>query len=144
VQYCVARALIDGQVVLEHFDDEAHRDERIRSVLPKVHAAPYTGALFAPDDPFDAEVTVTLVNGRTHGVKVDRPLGRTAAEPIPYALLRAKFEDCATQVVGRDAAASAACLVERLETLDALRELTFLLEPGASAQEAAQALERSA
>jgi 2-methylcitrate dehydratase PrpD len=144
VQYCVARALIDGQVVLEHFDDEAHRDERIRSVLPKVHAAPYTGALFAPDDPFDAEVTVTLVNGRTHGVKVDRPLGRTAAKPIPYALLRAKFEDCATQVVGRDAAAAAACLVERLETLDAVRELTALLEPRASAQVAAQVLERSA
>jgi hypothetical protein len=113
-------------------------------VLPKVQAAPYTGALFAPDDPFDAEVTVTLVNGRTHGVKVDRPLGRTAAKPIPYALLRAKFEDCATQVVGRDAAAAAACLVERLETLDAVRELTALLEPRASAQVAAQVLERSA
>lgn len=142
VQYCVARALLDGKVLLQHFDDEAHRDGRVRSVLPRVHAAPYTGALFAPDDPFDASVKVTLTDGRSVAVKVDRPLGRTAAEPIPYALLRAKFKDCAAQVVGKEAAASAARRIEALETLDSLRELTALLQPVASLAAPARSLER--
>ncbi|HSQ02573.1 MAG TPA: MmgE/PrpD family protein, partial [Burkholderiales bacterium] len=56
VQYCVTRALLHGRVVLEHFEGEAYRDPVVRAVLSKVHAAPYTGPQFSPDDPFDAEV----------------------------------------------------------------------------------------
>lgn len=141
IQYCVARALVDGKVVLAHFEGDAHRDPRIRSLLPRVHAAPYTGTLSTPEDPFDAEVAVQLGGGQVLATKVDRPLGRTAAEPIPYALLQAKFEDCAGQVVGRAAAEAAARRIEHLESLAALRELTALLEP---APEPARALERSA
>ena len=131
VQYCVARALLEGKVVLEHFDEEAYRDARVRSLLPRVHAGPYTGPLFAPDDPFDARVTLTRRDGSALAVKVDRPLGRTAAEPIPYALLRAKFEDCAAQVAGGEAAAAAARAIDALEALGSVRELTRLLEPAA-------------
>ena len=87
-----------------------------------MHAAPYTGVLAWPDDPFDAEVAVELADGRTLAVKVDRPLGRTAAVPIPYPLLQAKFEDCAAQVVGRAAAAAAARRIETLEELASLRD----------------------
>jgi 2-methylcitrate dehydratase PrpD len=143
IQYCVARALLDGKVTLEHFEADAHREPRIRRVLPRVHAAPYTGVLAWPDDPFDAEVAVELADGRTLAVKVDRPLGRTAAEPIPYPLLQAKFEDCAAQVVGRAAAAAAARRIETLEELASLRELTTLLEPAAAPAEA-RSLERIA
>jgi 2-methylcitrate dehydratase PrpD len=144
VQYCVARALLEGKVVLAHFDDEAHRDTRVRSILPRVHAAPYTGPLFTPDDPFDAEVRVTLTDGRSLAVKIDRPLGRTAAEPVPYPLLQGKFEDCAAQVVGRDAAAAAARSIEAMETLGSLRELTALLEPGASSGHPVRVVEHTA
>jgi 2-methylcitrate dehydratase PrpD len=132
VQYCVARALLEGKVALAHFDDDAHRDAQVRSVLPRVHAGPYTGPLSSPDDPFDAEVRVTLTDGRDLRVKVDRPIGRTAAEPIPYAALQAKFRDCAGQVSGEEAAARAARAIDALETLGAVRELTTVLEPAAA------------
>ena len=142
VQYCVARALLEGKVGLAHFDDDAHRDARVRRMLPSVHAGPYTGPLFAPDDPFDAEVRVTLTDGRGLAVKVDRPLGRTATEPIPHALLQAKFVDCAGQVIGQDAAARAARAIDALESLGTLRELTALLEPAAVPARADRGTER--
>ena len=98
---------------------------------------------FAPDDPFDASVKVQLNDGRSVATNVDRPLGRTAAEPIPYALLQAKFEDCAAQVVGKAAASAAARRIEALETLGSLRELTALLEPAPLSAESARPRERS-
>ena len=129
VQYCVARALLSGKVVLEHFEGDAYRDPVIRDLLARVHAAPYTGKQFAPDDPFDAEIKITLTNGRTHSAKVDRPLGRASDDPIPAAQLRAKFENCAQRVLTPQAAAAAARTIEAFENLESMRSFTALLEP---------------
>lgn len=130
VQYCVARALLHGEVVLEHFDGDAYRDAAVRSVLPRVHAAPYTGKPFSPDDPFDAELKVTLTDGRTFFAKVDRPLGRTSDNPIPLERIQAKFENCARRVLTPEQVAAVARTVESFEAVNSVREFTKLLEPG--------------
>ena len=41
VQYCLARALVDGQVVLSHFDDAAYLDARVAEVMARIEAAPH-------------------------------------------------------------------------------------------------------
>ncbi len=41
VQYCLARALVDRQVVLSHFDDGAYLDPRVADVMARVEAAPH-------------------------------------------------------------------------------------------------------
>lgn len=128
VQYCVARALLEGRVAFEHFEGEAHRDPQVRELLACVHAAPYTGELFAEDDPFDAELVVRLADGRVLREKVDRPLGRSADNPIPPERLEAKFLECASRALGAQAAAAACSRLASLETLGSLRELTALLE----------------
>ncbi|MBI4206150.1 MAG: MmgE/PrpD family protein [Betaproteobacteria bacterium] len=128
VQYCVARALLHGKVVLEHFDADAHHDSVVRALLPRVYAAPYTGKLFLPDDPFDAEVKVTLTDGSTCSAHVDRPLGRTSANPIPLERIREKFENCAGRVLAPDAVSAASRLIESCEDLRSVRDLTALLE----------------
>jgi 2-methylcitrate dehydratase PrpD len=133
VQYCVARALLDGQLVLEHFEDDAYRKPAIRSFLQRVHAAPYTGKLFSADDPFDAEVKVTLAGGRTLAAHVDRPLGRTVENPIPIARIKAKFENCARRALAPAAVAAVCEKIEALEHTDSVRELTALLEPTGAA-----------
>lgn len=135
VQYCVVRALLEGRVAFEHFEDEAHRDPAVRELLPRVHAAPYTGKLFAEDDPFDAELTVTLAGGSSFHEKVDRPLGRTSDNPIPPERLEAKFLDCAVRAIGLEAAVAACRRIGSFEELRSLRELTQLLEPPARAAE---------
>ena len=131
VQYCVARALMHGKVVLEHFEGDAWRDPAVRELLPRVHAAPYTGKPFADDDPFDAEVKVTLTDGRTFSEKVDRPLGRTSDNPIPPEYLKAKFENCASRVLAPQAVAAVCSGIESLEQVGSMREFTRLLEPAA-------------
>lgn len=130
VQYCVARALLHGEVVLEHFDGDAYRDPVVRALLPRVHAAPYAGKPFSPDDPFDAEVKVTLTDGRTFFVKVDRPLGRTSDNPIPLEHIQAKFENCARRVLPPEAVAAVSRAIESFEEVDSVRQFTKLLEPG--------------
>jgi len=128
VQYCVARAALDGKVVLEHFEGDAHREPAVRDLLKRVRATPYTGKAFADDDPFDAEVTITLTDGRTFTEKVDRPLGRTSDNAIAYEDMKAKFENCAGRVLAPAAVAAACRALESLEKLGSTRELTALLE----------------
>ncbi|OGA06410.1 MAG: hypothetical protein A2W68_15725 [Betaproteobacteria bacterium RIFCSPLOWO2_02_64_14] len=129
VQYCVARALVNGKVVLEHFDEDAWRDPMMRALLPRVHAAPYTKELFDPEDPFDAEVSVTLTDGRSFTAHVDRPPGRTSEIPIPPENIRAKFEDCASRVLPPKAVAAVTRAIEAFEEVQSVREFTKLLEP---------------
>jgi len=138
VQYCVARAALDGEVVLGHFDGDAWREPAVRDLLKRVHAAPYTGKLFADDDPFDAEVRITLTDGRTYSEKVDRPLGRTSDNAIAPEHMKAKFENCAGRVLAPAAVAAAYRALDSLEQLDAARNLTALLEPAAAAAGAAR------
>jgi 2-methylcitrate dehydratase PrpD len=129
VQYCVARAVLDSQVVLEHFERDAWRDAAVRDLLGRTHAAPYTGRLFDADDPMDAEVRIALADGRTLSEKVDRPLGRTAGNAIAPEHLKAKFENCAARVLAPAAAAAAYRALESLERLGSVRDVTALLEP---------------
>jgi 2-methylcitrate dehydratase PrpD len=140
VQYCVARAALDGKVVLEHFDGDAWREPAVRDLLKRVHAAPYTGKLFADDDPFDAEVKITLTDGRTFSEKVDRPLGRTSDNPIAREHMTAKFENCAARVLTPGAVTAACRALESLEKLGATRDLTKLLEPAAGIVEIRRAM----
>jgi len=139
VQYCVARALLHGKVVLDHFEGDTYRDPVVRELLPRVHAAPYAGKLFDEDDPFDAEVKVTLKDGKSFSEKVDRPLGRTSDNPIAPEHMKAKFEDCATRVLTPRVAAEIVRMIEGFEKLGSVRELTTLLDP-AGAGKAGRAL----
>ena len=132
VQYCVARAALDGRVVLEHFERDAWGEPAMRELLKRTHATPYAGELFAADDPMDAEVTITLADGRRLSEKVDRPLGRTSDNPVEPGHLKAKFENCAGRVLAPAAVAAAYRALESLERLGSTRELTRLLEPSAT------------
>jgi hypothetical protein len=99
-------------------------------VLKRVQAAPYTGKLYSEDDPFDAEVKITLNDGRSFSAKVDRPLGRASDNAIAYADMKAKFENCAARILSAAAAARAGREIESFENVPSLRDFTKLLEPG--------------
>ena len=144
VQYCVARALLHGKVVFEHFEGDAYRDPVVHGLLPRIHAAAFTTTQFPPDNHNGAEVKVTLVDGRTFSAKVDRALGRTAQNPIPLEQLQAKFEDCALRVLAPEAVARVARMIDGFEELGSVREFTALLEPAPGGKsDATRVLERS-
>ena len=98
LQYCVAAAVADGAVRLEHFGARrtdadllrlAHKvsfvvDEEIDRVYPRR---------------FPARVTVHLADGETLAASIDAPLG-TPEHPIDDAGLRRKFVDVTAPSVG--------------------------------------------
>ncbi|MGZ8269265.1 MAG: MmgE/PrpD family protein [Burkholderiales bacterium] len=102
VQYCLARALVDRKVAVEHFEGEAYKDPQVRALIARVQVAPYTTEQFPAENHFGAEVKVTLRGGSVLGAKVDQPAGRTSGNPLPPERLKEKFEDCALRVLQLD------------------------------------------
>ena len=88
VQYCLARALVDRKVAIEHFEGDTYKDPGVRALTAKVEVAPYTTEQFPAENHFGAEVKVTLRGGTVLGVKVDQPAGRTSVNPLPQERLK--------------------------------------------------------
>jgi 2-methylcitrate dehydratase PrpD len=145
VQYCLARALVDRQVVLSHFDDGAYLDPRVADVMARVEAAPHPNMSTASAAPhFGAEVTVTTTDGRRLAKAVDSALGRTSANPLPRTVLEAKYRDCAARVLDADAVARSLDLLANFEKLDRASALGDVLAAGCASEHAsAPALARA-
>ena len=127
VQYCMARALLDRRIAIEHFDGKAYEEAAVRELLPRVHAAPYTTAQFPADNHFGAEVKVTLRGGKVLSAKADQPFGRTSDNPLPAALLKEKFENCAARALPVDRVGPLYSAIQGFENLRDVRELTAII-----------------
>lgn len=126
LQYCLARAVTDRKITLEHFEADAYRDAGVRRLLPRIRVAPYTTAQFPADNHFGAEVKVVTVDGRILRNKVDQPFGRTSDNPLPPELLREKFENCSRRALPQQAVARLYAAVQNFEDLNDVREITAL------------------
>ena len=130
VQYCVARALIDGKVGLDDFEREAWVEPRVRTLLERVHASTYDGPFYG-NARFDARLKVVLRDGRVLEAKADEPAGRTVQNPVSRDAVDAKFVDCAKSVLGEQGAEAARARIWALDSIS-VRELTAALERNAS------------
>jgi 2-methylcitrate dehydratase PrpD len=131
VQHCLALALVERAIKIEHFEGDTWRDPRVRALLPRVHAAAYTTAQFPEHNHFGAEVTVTTRDGKTHTGKIDEALGRGTATPLPAARLREKFLNCAARALPAANGTALADAIDRLETRADMRSFGALLVPPA-------------
>jgi 2-methylcitrate dehydratase PrpD len=127
VQYCLARALIDRKVVVDDFEGEAFRDARAREVMARIHVAPYTTAQFPAENHFGAEIKVTLRGGSTLSAKVDRPDGRTSANPLSAERLKEKFDNCAARVLPSERLAPLYAAIQGFEQLSDARAISNAL-----------------
>lgn len=127
VQYCLARALIDRQVVLSQFEGEAHNDPDVRALMARIEALPQPEKIPDDGEHFGADVEVFTKDGAHFAHSVQRPLGRTSANPLPAPRLEAKFLDCAQRSVTRTVAERALDLLRRFDTAPRAAELTDIL-----------------
>jgi 2-methylcitrate dehydratase PrpD len=127
VQYCLARALLDRRIAIEHFEGRRYEEPAIRKLLPRIHAAPYTTAQFPEDNHFGAEVKVTLQGGKVLSAKVDQPFGRTSENPLPASLLKEKFDNCATRVLPKERVGQLYSAIQGFENLKDAREVTAII-----------------
>jgi 2-methylcitrate dehydratase PrpD len=99
----VARALVTGSVVFEHFEGDALRDAEVRALLLKVQSMPARTGQLPADNSAGAEIRITLADGRVLTSNMPRALGRTALNPVPESGLREKFRSCARRVLADEA-----------------------------------------
>jgi 2-methylcitrate dehydratase PrpD len=125
IQYCLARSILERQVVLGHFRDDAVRDPRVGEIMEKINVAPHPEMDWQSTDHFGAEVSVELRSGETIKSFQERAIGRGPEVPLPQALLRAKFLDCWSQVFPR---ATGEDLIEKVEVLETLTDTRTLFE----------------
>jgi 2-methylcitrate dehydratase PrpD len=120
VQYCLARALLQGQIVLEDFEGEAYRDPASRALMRRIHAAPHPD--MGPDsaEALGAELRVTLRDGQVLTQRVGAALGRGPDNPLPEEALLSKFRNCAGRALPE---AKVAALQDRLLHLDAVESV---------------------
>lgn len=136
VQYCMARALLDRRIAIEHFEGRAYEEPAVRKLLPRVRAAPYTTTQFPAENHFGAEVRIALRGGKVLSAKVDQPAGRTSDNPLPAGLLKEKFENCAARVLPRERVAALYPAIQGFENLKDVREMTAIMA-GESRRQAA-------
>ena len=71
--------------------------------MARIEAAPHPQMSPSSTAHFGAEVTVTTTDGRRLAKAVDIALGRTSENPLPPAVLEAKYRDCAGRALTADA-----------------------------------------
>jgi 2-methylcitrate dehydratase PrpD len=116
VQYCLARATLQGQIRLEDFEGDAHDDPTVRALMTRVHAAPHPDAGTANEQALGAEVRVTFADGEVIAKKVGAALGRGPDNPLPQGALAAKFVNCASRALPPAAVARLQAMLDGLET----------------------------
>lgn len=95
MEYAMAAALLDGQLTLVSFTDQAVSRPEAQRLIPLVTSSTSDVPPIGPQD-WDgsfAVVTVTTTDGDRLVRRVDRPRGH-ASRPVNEEQLRAKFDDC--------------------------------------------------
>jgi len=128
VQYCVARALLDGRVQFEDLEGDAYCEPRVVDLLKRTHATPFAEGAFSSGNHVGAELTVTLADGRAFTAKIAKPLGRTSANPVSDAGMMAKFESCAARALPAAQVKEVAQAIEQIEQCKSICDFTATIE----------------
>jgi 2-methylcitrate dehydratase PrpD len=127
VQYVVSRALMQGQIRIEDFENNAQDDSDARAIMGRVTAEPHaTPDKFAA--PVFSEVTVTMTDGTLVSKALGEPIGRSPDSPYPPGAVRAKFMDCARRALNEAAVERLANRIEAMEKVADIRELSAIMD----------------
>ncbi|MBI3086757.1 MAG: MmgE/PrpD family protein [candidate division NC10 bacterium] len=113
IPFCVATALVYGQVAISAFTTDRLHDPKIRGVMERISLArdPELGKVYPDRWPAVAEITTRA--GETHVARIDFPRG-DPKNPMPQEELVAKFHNLATPALDQE---------HRKKTVDACLQL---------------------
>lgn len=132
VQYATARALLDGVVRLRHFEGAAHEEPEIRRLLQITQARAHPGMADDAEEQWGAEVIVTLRNGQRLSRRIDQLVGRGGKSAMTRDEMWEKFEDCGERSLPRDRLREVFDMLDQLEAVGDVNDLTRLLQPAAA------------
>jgi 2-methylcitrate dehydratase PrpD len=132
VQYVVARCLLEGRVILDHFEEGAYNDPAVRALMAKLDAAPDPTKDPASNDHYGAEVRIEKTDGSIVSERVKIARGRTTADPIPADKMKAKFDACAARIMSADKANAVYSAIQGIDDCKDIRAFTAVVENGAA------------
>lgn len=126
VQYCLARALLDGHIVLDSFIQSAYQEREVLELMQRITAAPHPDLTLTKPGNYLTELNITLKDGRRLTLQLDRPNGRTAEQPAPLESIVAKFEHNAAKTLASEKIGKLRDLVMTMEQQDDVRPISRL------------------
>lgn len=123
---CLAMALLDGDVTVAQFEKDRWRAQDVMALVEKTTVKPGEALIAKLPKGRGASVEIVFADGQTLRDTVEVPEG-DAERPLSRASLERKFINFAVPVVGKDGAERIMSLVDGLEELKDVRELTQTL-----------------
>ena len=123
IRYCVAVALVHGQLRPHHFTDEAIKNPKLRAMAERVIVEDTEEATREVSRP--STVVITLANGREVSYRVQ--LKGYPANPLTPQELDDKFRDCSHGVLPPDRVEAAIDRFHHLEELPNVAPLASML-----------------
>ncbi len=125
IQYCVARALVDGQVTLADFENAAWEQTNITRLLSITQVGEHSDMVKLESGTFGAQVNITLENQEQISERIDHGGGRGPDNPMTDTERRNKFVDCASRTLPN---AQVSRLFDTLEQLERVHSISNLVE----------------
>lgn len=129
IQYCVARAMVDRRVALEHFEADSIAEPAVRAVLSRVAAMPREGPRSLSEVDLSSDVTIEMIDGNKYTERVEVPLGRGPNHPLSAELLKSKFVACTRRVLPEPAVERLYETIQGIEGLEKVTDLTDRMIP---------------
>jgi 2-methylcitrate dehydratase PrpD len=125
IRYTVATALLKKDVKPEYFSDDCIRDPKTNMLIDKI----VLSGSMTPEKASTTDIQVIMKNGKTYSAQTDFPKGDFRKTPLTGDEVRAKYRSnvAFSQTVAPRNAEKALGIIERLEELKDVRELTKLL-----------------
>ncbi len=126
MNYCIARALLDGEVGLGDFTDERVRQPEVQHLIPKVQYVDSPELASDLSAVLGSEVVIKLRDGRTFSRTQKSPKG-SASNPMSWDDVCSKYWDCASLVLPTQDVKTCMELVSHLESLSDINSLMDIL-----------------
>ena len=123
MEYCLARALLDGKIGIGQFAEEKILEPTVQELLQRVR---YVHPEGAETERRSEVVTVRLKNGREYSHEVFIAKG-APENPMTMAELTAKYRDCASLVFSSEVVERSLQMVNQLEEVRDIAKLAHLL-----------------
>ena len=124
---CLAIALLDGDVTVGHFEKDRWRAQDVMALVEKISVKPGESLIAKFPKGRGASVEIVFADGQSLRETVEIAEG-DAARPLSRASLQRKFANFAVPVVGKLGAERVMSLVDGLEELKDVGELTRALK----------------
>jgi 2-methylcitrate dehydratase len=123
---CLAMALLDGDVTVAQFEKDRWRAQDVMALVEKTSVRPGEALIAKLPKGRGASIEIVFADGRSLRETVEVPEG-DAERPLSRSSLERKFMNFAVAVVGKAGAERVVSLVNGLEELKDVRELTQAL-----------------